>query len=85
MSVSAHVSPFQVYNGVPMEAKVEVAVSWLRVNMLWGKTHLQAEHFNMCLREAYLATEVTPPPPKPYKWIKVVDLVKFIWYQREFP
>ena len=38
------------------------------------------------MREEYLVNEATPPPPlKPEKWIKLMELVHFIWKNSTIP
>ena len=61
--VLTHVYPFQMYEIFPTKAQVEAEVYRLRMNRSGEHTHLQAEHFNIWLREAYLDKEVPPPPP----------------------
>ena len=73
-----HVYPLQIKNRVPTEAGVEAEVFWLRKNRSGGHTYLQSEHFQTWLREAYLENKATPPP-KTEKWIKIVELVQFMW------
>ena len=40
--------------------------------------HLRAKHFKTSLWEAYPSNKATTPP-KPNKWMKVMDLVQFMW------
>ena len=46
--------------------------------------HIWAEHLKTWLREAYLEKETTPPP-KPLKFMKLVELVQFMWEQVTIP
>ena len=68
-----------------MEAEVEASVHCLRVNTTGGHKHLQAKHFNMCLQKAYPEKDATPPPPKSVKWMKLVEMVQFMWNHGTIP
>ena len=66
-----------------MEAKVG-AVRRLRLKRAGVHMHLRAEHFKTWLRKAYPANEATAPP-NPAKWMKLVDLVQFMWEHITIP
>ena len=66
-----------------MEAKVG-AVRRLRLKRAGVHMHLRAEHFKTWLRKAYPKIEATAPP-NPDKWMKLVELVQFVWEHRTIP
>ena len=47
--------------------------------------HLQAKHFQKCLREAYPEREPPTPPSNPAKWMKLVELVQLMWENETSP
>ena len=79
--VPKHVNQFQIYNRVPAEA----SVFWLRLKRTGGHMHLWVKHFNMWLREEYPQKEASAPTPKPEKWMKLVELVQFMWDHGTIP
>ena len=56
----------------------------MRMNRKGGHTHLLENHFKTWLREAYLEKEETSLP-KPEKWMKLVDMVHFMWDHGTIP
>ena len=77
--VPDHVTPFRINDDVSTEAEVESAVLHLRLNKVGGHTHLRAEKFKKCMREAYLAEGTSSPTPNSERYINLVDLTQYIW------
>ena len=63
---------------------MEEAFHRLRLNRAGVNMHLQDEHFKTWLKEEYPAKESTTPP-KPEKWMKLVDMVQFMCEHRTIP
>ena len=56
----------------------------MRRNKARSHTHLQEEHLQAWLREAYPAETFTVPP-KPTPWLKIVEINQFMWDTRSIP
>ena len=61
-----------------------MAVICLRNNRAGGHTLLREEQLQAWLREAYPAKTLTSTP-NPNRWLKLVDLIQFIWYNGSIP
>ena len=56
----------------------------MRRNRASGHTHLWTEHLQAWLRETYPA-ETSTERPNPTRWLKLVELIQFMWHNRSIP
>ena len=56
----------------------------MRRNRASGHTHLWTEHLQAWLGETYPA-ETSTEPPNPTRWLKLVELIQFMWENRYIP
>ena len=57
----------------------------MRRNRAGGDTHLWTEHLQKFPMEEYTAETSTDPPTNPTQWIKLVEIIKFMWETRSNP
>ena len=57
-------------------------VRHLQLHKEVGCTHLQSEHSNKWIQEAY-PYEGTTTPPRPYPWKNLVEITQFVWQNGE--
>ena len=50
----------------------------MRKNRSGGHTHIWVEHLQACLRESYPVKDSASPPNTIF-WLKLVDLIQFMW------
>ena len=76
--VPTHVTPFDIDEETSTEGDIEAAVIWMGRNRAGRHTHIQEEHLQQCLREAY-PEETSTVLPKRAWWVKLVDIIQFMW------